>query len=113
MRTFHETLFKWSAKEWQFLVFLLTPIVLLPLPIHAGTKEGYCAYVGLIMAVYWVLETLPLAVTSLIPIVLFPLFSIMDTKTVTQYYMKDTIVLFMGGEISYCEKLPMPACTLV
>ena len=91
------TFFKWARRQWRFLVFVLTPMVLCPLAIVTGTREGFCGYVGLVMAVYWVLEILPLAVTSLLPIVLFPLFQIMPTKDVTPYYMKDTIVLFMGG----------------
>lgn len=36
-----------------------------------------CLYVLLIMAVYWVSEALPLPVTSMIPIVAFPLFGIL------------------------------------
>lgn len=38
-----------------------------------------CLYVVILMAVYWMVEALPLAVTSLIPIVLFPLLGIQDT----------------------------------
>lgn len=91
------TFFKWARRQWKFLVFVLSPLILCPLPIATGTKEGYCGYIGLVMAVYWVFEILPLAVTSLMPIVFFPLFQIMPTKDVTPYYMKDTIVLFMGG----------------
>ena len=33
----------------------------------------WCAYTILIMAVYWICECLPLAITSLIPVVLLPL----------------------------------------
>ncbi len=33
-----------------------------------------CAYVLLVMAVFWVTEPVPLAVTSVLPVVLFPLF---------------------------------------
>ena len=91
----------WALRQWRFLVFVLTPLVLSPLPIGIGTSEANCAYVGLIMAVYWVFEILPLAVTSLIPIVLFPLFNIMKTADVTALYMKDTIVLYLGGKVEF------------
>ena len=93
-----KVLLDWAMSRWKFLVFVLTPLVLLPLPIVDGTEKGCCAYSGLIMAVYWVFEILPLAVTSLIPIVLFPLFNIMSTPEVTAFYMKDTIVLYLGGK---------------
>ena len=46
------------------------------------------AYVIIIMAIYWMTEALPLPVTSLLPVVFFPLFGIMDTGQVTTAYMK-------------------------
>jgi di/tricarboxylate transporter len=38
-----------------------------------------CAYVLLVMAVYWMTEALPLPITSLIPIVAFPLAGVLST----------------------------------
>ena len=40
------------------------------------------------MAIYWMTEALPLAITSLLPVVLFPLLGIMDTGKVCTAYMK-------------------------
>lgn len=48
-------------------------------------QEASCAYVISLMAVYWCTEALPLAVTSLLPALLFPLFGIMKSKQVSQY----------------------------
>ena len=59
-----------------------------------------CAYVGIIMAFYWMLELLPLPVTSLIPVALFPLLGIMSTQEVTKCYMEDTCMLYLGGKTS-------------
>ena len=56
-----------------------------------------CAYVLLLMSVYWVFEALPLAVTSLIPVALLPLLGIMSTGDVTVNYMKGTSMLFVGS----------------
>lgn len=54
-------------------------------------------YVVLIMAVFWVLELLPLPVTSMLPIVLFPTMGILDSDKTCAAYMKETNMMFMGG----------------
>ncbi|XP_037906790.1 protein I'm not dead yet-like [Hermetia illucens] len=51
------------------------------------------------MAIYWVTEALPLAVTSMIPIVMFPCLGILDTNRTTMCYFKETNVMFIGGLI--------------
>jgi sodium-dependent dicarboxylate transporter 2/3/5 len=45
----------------------------------------------------WTNEALPLGVVSLLPIILFPLFGIMQTNAVTPNYAKSIIFLFLGG----------------
>ncbi|KAG4075773.1 hypothetical protein HA402_003599 [Bradysia odoriphaga] len=49
------------------------------------------------MAVFWMLEVLPLAVTALLPVVLFPFFGIQSTGTVAANYMRETAMMFIGG----------------
>jgi sodium-dependent dicarboxylate transporter 2/3/5 len=49
------------------------------------------------MVVLWTNEGLPLAVVSLLPIVLFPAFFILDTKATALNYSHPIIYLFLGG----------------
>lgn len=51
---------------------------------HDFMQETECAYVIILMAVYWCTEVLPLAVTALLPALLFPLFGVMKSKDVSK-----------------------------
>ncbi|ESO01619.1 hypothetical protein HELRODRAFT_157200 [Helobdella robusta] len=79
------------------LVLIVVPLALLPLPLSVPTPAGKCAYGIMIMAFYWMTEAIPMAVTALLPIVIFPWLSVLDTKKVCENYFKDANMLFFGG----------------
>jgi solute carrier family 13 (sodium-dependent dicarboxylate transporter), member 2/3/5 len=55
------------------------------------------AAIATLMAIWWMTESLPLPVTSLIPIALFPLAGVMPVGSATAPYADKNIFLFMGG----------------
>ncbi|MBK6776918.1 MAG: anion permease [Flavobacteriales bacterium] len=64
---------------------------------HLGNAPAAMAGVVLWMAVWWISETVPLAVTALLPLVLFPMLGIASTADTALNYGKDIIFLFLGG----------------
>lgn len=55
------------------------------------------AAVALLMAAWWITEAIPLAITALLPMVLFPALGIMNGKAVAPVYFNHIIFLFIGG----------------
>lgn len=49
------------------------------------------------MAIWWITEAIPIAVTALLPIVLFPLSGGLDLGTTTESFGHKYIFLYMGG----------------
>ncbi len=59
----------------------------------------FCAGIAILMSIWWVTEAVPLAVTSLVPLVLFPLSGVISGKDAAAAYTNSTIFLFLGGFI--------------
>ena len=52
-----------------------------------------------LMAVWWISEAIPIPVTSLLPMVVLPLFGVLSMKATAAEYMHPVVVLLMGGFI--------------
>ncbi|XP_050410550.2 Na(+)/citrate cotransporter isoform X1 [Patella vulgata] len=87
----------WSIRV--MLIMFLTPLILLPLPLYIGTQEAKAAFVLIMMAVYWITEAVPIAVTALLPAFMFPMLGVVKAKDIAPAYISDTIMVFMGGLI--------------
>ncbi|XP_078411084.1 Na(+)/dicarboxylate cotransporter 3-like [Cetorhinus maximus] len=83
----------------QPLILILTPLVCLPVVFLLPPKEGKCLYIILIMAILWCTEALPIAITALLPMSLFPLFGILPSSMTCPMYFLDTSAFFFGGLI--------------
>lgn len=77
-----------------FLFFLL--IILKPLAGLTPAANAVLA-VTLWMAIWWVFEVVPISVTALLPIILFPLAGGLELSTTTAAYGHKYIFLYMGG----------------
>ncbi len=73
-------------------------------------QAGKCAYAILLMAVYWMTEVLPIAVTALFPVCFMPWFGIIPCEKAIMNYLKDTNMLFFGGEIFFISEFERSWC---
>ena len=84
------------------LGLILGPILFLVIMIFVDAEglsfEAKCILASTAwMAVWWVTECVPISVTALLPIVLFPLTGGMDLATTTAAYGHKLVFLFVGG----------------
>lgn len=77
----------------------LLATIYLPAPTGMGITAWHTAGIALLLAVWWATEVLPIPVTALLPILLFPAFGIMTVEASTAPYAEPTIFLLLGGFI--------------
>jgi solute carrier family 13 (sodium-dependent dicarboxylate transporter), member 2/3/5 len=63
----------------------------------SNTKVTKVAAVAVLMAIWWITEAIPLAATSLVPLVLFPLLGVLSGADISASYINSVIFLFIGG----------------
>ncbi|MGB5323683.1 SLC13 family permease [Lutimonas sp.] len=91
-----------KSQNIKTIVFLAAPVLFFYLVFFVELNKDnpaitYTLAVALLMALWWVTEVVPLAVTSLLPFVLFPMLGVMNGKEVASNYFNDIIFLFLGG----------------
>ncbi|NDF12525.1 MAG: SLC13/DASS family transporter [Proteobacteria bacterium] len=91
-----------TATQRYYARILCGPLVLLLfslLPPPEGMAFNSWLTFGLAgwMFLWWIFEAAPLAVTGLLPLVLFPVLGIMDFKQTAEPYANPVIFLFLGG----------------
>jgi sodium-dependent dicarboxylate transporter 2/3/5 len=93
-----------TVSRWQLLraakpgiITVLTPLVFLPIPIIFMTKSARCAYVILIMSVYWATEVIPTSITALLPIAVMPWLGVAASREICPNYFDDANVMYFSG----------------
>lgn len=80
-----------------FGIFVFAAMLLMP-PLGGMSEPAWkCAAVVLLMSCWWLTEAIPLPVTSLLPLVLFPMLKILKPEQTAAQYADANIFLFMGG----------------
>ncbi|MCY1723004.1 DASS family sodium-coupled anion symporter [Prolixibacteraceae bacterium Z1-6] len=93
---------KKTSTRTQQLTLVLAPLISILIILFAdldpeNKKVTYTFAIAVLMAVWWITEAVPLAVTALLPVALFPLFGVVDGKTISAMYFNHLIFLFIGG----------------
>jgi solute carrier family 13 (sodium-dependent dicarboxylate transporter), member 2/3/5 len=76
---------------------LFLVLLLLPPPGELTVEAWRVAALALLMAVWWMTEAVPLAVTALLPLPLLPVLGIMPVENAAAPFANPVIFLFMGG----------------
>ncbi len=88
-----------KLQQWALVI---APLISLLIILFAdldpdNRKVTYTLAIALLMAIWWITEAIPLAVTALLPVALFPLLGVVDGKTISAMYFNHLIFLFIGG----------------
>ena len=75
-----------------FLVMLLVPA-----PEGLSAAGWRAAAIGVLMAIWWISEAIPIPATALLPLVLFPLLGVAPVDAAASPYANPIIFLFLGG----------------
>jgi solute carrier family 13 (sodium-dependent dicarboxylate transporter), member 2/3/5 len=88
-----------QAIGWGGGVLALLMTLVLPAPEGLSPEGWRTAGAGLLMALFWITEPIPIPVTALLPLVLFPALGLGDIRVTAAPYANPIIFLFLGGFI--------------
>ena len=72
-------------------------VLALPTPDNLSIEAHRTAAIFLLMGTWWATEAVPVAVTALVPLALFPLLGIVDIQNAANPYANKIVYLFLGG----------------
>ncbi len=83
----------------RLLKLLLGPVLFFTSATIGGFENDQALMVGIVlwMLSWWITEVVPIAVTALLPMILFPMTGILELRETTTNYANPVIYLFFGG----------------
>jgi len=91
-----------SGKKITILLFFPIAFILLSTvlnPSEVNPNIGIMLGIAIWMLGWWITEVVPIAATSLLPIILFPLTGIVSGEEISKVYVNEVIFLYIGGFI--------------
>ncbi|MCK5296805.1 MAG: DASS family sodium-coupled anion symporter [Alphaproteobacteria bacterium] len=85
------------------VIKILSGITVFAVMLFIGSPEGMShtawatAAVGVLMAVWWITEAVPIEATALLPLVLFPLLGVSTMKEAAAHFANPVVFLLFGG----------------
>ena len=76
---------------------LFVGILLLPTPDGMKAEAQRLMAVTALVSTFWLTQAMPLAASSMLPLVLFPILGIQGAEVVSHAYINKEVFLFLGG----------------
>jgi len=86
-----------SLRKLAIAVALAAAVLLIPVGDSFTSPIRFTAAVGLLMALLWLTEAIPIGMTALIPLIAFPLGGIQTAEKTAAPYANAAVFLFLGG----------------
>ena len=87
----------YKKKGFSIGILLFLIMLISPAPDGLSVVAWNVAAVSVLMAIWWATETVPVAITALLPLALFPLLGVTSFEEAAVPYANKNIYLFLGG----------------
>ena len=86
-----------SIRKFAVCALVAGALLLAPVKAEFTASVRFTAAIGLLMALLWLTEAIPMGMTALIPLIAFPLAGISTMEKIAAPYANSAVFLFMGG----------------
>ncbi len=86
-----------SLRKVAFCALAAGVLLLIPATADFTAQVRFTSAIGLLMALLWLTEAVPMGLTALIPLVAFPLAGVASIEKIAAPYANQAVFLFLGG----------------